>query len=471
MKLGVARSAAATVLLLLLLIIDAAQSFVSPFQHGRPQHHDRGAVFDGSGSGPFLLRRQGAYDDYLESLKRSNSSPETEHPTPWLGVAGDAGDASTSASASTVRAEDPDVGLNNNNNNMELSFQQPAPPRSPPPLEFARSALVEDDQSPIRRTIDDADAAVADAVDDSMTYDWAGASRRVEAGDDDDDVELVERYDSAAGQTGSGSGSVVPESQQQQQQQVLNRAPDSIQLDREANSSVAAANEIPQRRTTLDTTGMTERIMKGTVSTTSEAQATGAGGVSTWEAFQKAEHNWARLKAMQPFTYDPLHNPQDIPPPPQFVTQDVAVGSPACWTKLRESRGQTLDFDVVVCGGTLGILFATALRLKGYAVCVLEAGTLRGREQEWNISMDELMELVELGVLTIDDVDAAVKTAFPGCRSGFKVRMNAQIYVCLSFLFQSGALILLPCLARRYATIVFFYNYSKKKSHLWKGDG
>ncbi|KAL3775716.1 hypothetical protein ACHAW5_003231 [Stephanodiscus triporus] len=79
-----------------------------------------------------------------------------------------------------------------------------------------------------------------------------------------------------------------------------------------------------------------------------------------------------------------------------------------------------LDHDVIVCGGTLGIFFATYLQLRGHDVCVIEAGKLRGREQEWNISMDELDELVRLGVLDQDDVDAVVTTEFPACRSGFK---------------------------------------------------
>jgi len=43
-------------------------------------------------------------------------------------------------------------------------------------------------------------------------------------------------------------------------------------------------------------------------------------------------------------------------------------------------------FDVVVCGGTLGIFMACALQLRGFKVCVVERGPLRGRTQEWNIS-------------------------------------------------------------------------------------
>ena len=158
-------------------------------------------------------------------------------------------------------------------------------------------------------------------------------------------------------------------------------------------------------------------------------RAGGAGGACTYAAFQRVEENWSKLKkSSKPFTYDSSlaaeaqqkHGIMD--PPPQFVSDDVASGSPRAWMKLRSSQGKKLDYDAVVCGGTLGIFFATALALKGNKVCVLEAGDLRGREQEWNISMDELQELVKVGVLTDDDIDAAVTTEFPGCRAGFKNR-------------------------------------------------
>jgi len=159
----------------------------------------------------------------------------------------------------------------------------------------------------------------------------------------------------------------------------------------------------------LDTLGMTERIMR---KTSAEGQAAGAGGASTWDAFLKAEENWAKLKAYKP-------NPTKDRPP-MFVTTDGGTGNPQCWEKLRQQQGKQLDYDVVVCGGTLGIFFAAALQKKGHRVCVVEGGKLRGREQEWNISMKELLELKALGILTQDDIDAAIKTEFPACRSGFK---------------------------------------------------
>ena len=167
-------------------------------------------------------------------------------------------------------------------------------------------------------------------------------------------------------------------------------------------------------------------------------RATGAGGSSTYEAFLRTEERWARVKAFQPFEYDSRvgKSTNKHGPPPQFVTTDGAKGSERCWERLRMSDDNTaLDFDIVVCGGTLGIFFATALALKGHRVCVLEAGVLRGREQEWNISMKEMIELKEIGVLSQEDIDLSVTTEFPGCRSGFK---NKEVSPLTGGYFENG---------------------------------
>lgn len=163
------------------------------------------------------------------------------------------------------------------------------------------------------------------------------------------------------------------------------------------------------------TPSRTQRIMEGIVP---EGQTGGAGGSSTYDAFLRAEENWTRLKQSKPIPDfdDKILNSAR---PKLFVTNDGATGSTACWEKLRSQDGKN-DYDIVVCGGTLGIFFATSLALQGHSVCVVEAGTLQGREQEWNISMDEMVELKELGVLSQEDIDAVVTTEFPGCRSGFK---------------------------------------------------
>mmetsp|Transcript_26304 Transcript_26304/g.52866 ORF Transcript_26304/g.52866 Transcript_26304/m.52866 type:complete len:665 (-) Transcript_26304:1798-3792(-) len=181
----------------------------------------------------------------------------------------------------------------------------------------------------------------------------------------------------------------------------------------------------------------TQRIME---KTSSSGQTGGAGGVSTYDALIRADENWSRLKKSKAFKYDVsnLKRVQNgVPPPPQFVTADGGAGNPKCWEKLRKQAESStpLDYDVVLCGGTLGIFIATALQLRGHAVCVIEAGKLLGREQEWNISMKELLELVELGVLTNADIDDAVKTEFPGCRAGFK---NKEVSPLQGSYFENG---------------------------------
>jgi flavin-dependent dehydrogenase len=181
--------------------------------------------------------------------------------------------------------------------------------------------------------------------------------------------------------------------------------------------------------------GITERMLK---KVPSENQAGGAGGSSTFEAFKRAEENWTRLKAFKAFKYDSKllrWDQNGNPPPKQFVTSDGAFGNPKCWAKLAEQKNKELDFDAIVIGGTLGIFYATYLQLQGHDVCVVEAGKLRGREQEWNISMDELLELVELGVLTQEDVDEVITTEFPACRSGFK---NQEVTPLAGGYFDNG---------------------------------
>jgi len=161
-------------------------------------------------------------------------------------------------------------------------------------------------------------------------------------------------------------------------------------------------------RDVVDTKSLTQRIMENT----SDAQSSGAGGSSTWEAFQRVEANWARLKSYDPSTDDV--NPME------FISTDGASGSQQSWEALRVVDSP--KYDVIVCGGTLGIFIATSLLLMDNTlkIAVIEAGVLQGRAQEWNISMKEMEELVELGVLTNEEVAEAIATEFPGCRSGFK---------------------------------------------------
>ncbi|MDF5721850.1 MAG: FAD-binding oxidoreductase [Rhizonema sp. PD37] len=79
----------------------------------------------------------------------------------------------------------------------------------------------------------------------------------------------------------------------------------------------------------------------------------------------------------------------------------------------------SLDWDVVICGGTLGIFIGCALALMGVRVALIERGTLRGREQEWNISRKELEVFLRLNLLTADELGQAIATDYPKARVSF----------------------------------------------------
>jgi len=78
-----------------------------------------------------------------------------------------------------------------------------------------------------------------------------------------------------------------------------------------------------------------------------------------------------------------------------------------------------LDGDVIVCGGTLGILIACALAVQGVGVVLIERGTLRGREQEWNISRSELDVFLTLNLLSDEELAEAIATQYNPGRVSF----------------------------------------------------
>lgn len=77
------------------------------------------------------------------------------------------------------------------------------------------------------------------------------------------------------------------------------------------------------------------------------------------------------------------------------------------------------DWDVVICGGTLGILLGAVLAQQGWRVALMERGALRGRDQEWNISRHELQTFVQLGLLTTAELEGAIVTEYNPARIQF----------------------------------------------------
>ncbi|MEH2287389.1 FAD-binding oxidoreductase [Nostoc sp.] len=103
------------------------------------------------------------------------------------------------------------------------------------------------------------------------------------------------------------------------------------------------------------------------------------------------------------------------------ILTSVRENSAPVPTLVKESQQPlgVVDFDVLICGGTLGILIGCALAVKGLRVALLERGILRGREQEWNISRKELDVFVELKLLSEEELATAIATQYNPARVSF----------------------------------------------------
>ena len=95
------------------------------------------------------------------------------------------------------------------------------------------------------------------------------------------------------------------------------------------------------------------------------------------------------------------------------------IDAPEVITSSTESLGKC-EVDIVICGGTLGILLGAALQKLGWQVNLIERGILQGRKQEWNISRQELDALVELELLTEAELEQAIATEYNPARVSFQ---------------------------------------------------
>lgn len=101
----------------------------------------------------------------------------------------------------------------------------------------------------------------------------------------------------------------------------------------------------------------------------------------------------------------------------QALREDTAP-IPFVVKESQEALG-TVDWDVIICGGTLGILIGAALQKRGWRVALIERGILRGREQEWNISRKELEVFLELELLSQAELEQAIATEYNPARINF----------------------------------------------------
>jgi flavin-dependent dehydrogenase len=137
-----------------------------------------------------------------------------------------------------------------------------------------------------------------------------------------------------------------------------------------------------------------------TNATATTRDARGAGARTTLDGLRALDAAWAKMRRGD---------------------ATATATATAAFAKRREgasdARGET--YDVAVAGGTLGVLVAAALQRRGARVVVVERGELRGREQEWNVSREELERLVRVGAITTEDADACTRIEFNPIRCGF----------------------------------------------------
>ncbi|KAL6751611.1 hypothetical protein V8C86DRAFT_668952 [Haematococcus lacustris] len=96
------------------------------------------------------------------------------------------------------------------------------------------------------------------------------------------------------------------------------------------------------------------------------------------------------------------------------------------------ARLEHVDFDVVVCGGTLGLMLAATLQRRGHKVAVVDKRLIQGRTQEWNISRGELAALTRAGLLTAEELSSCIASEFNPVRVGFAGGEPIWVNDCLN---------------------------------------
>jgi lycopene cyclase CruP len=103
-----------------------------------------------------------------------------------------------------------------------------------------------------------------------------------------------------------------------------------------------------------------------------------------------------------------------------------------CVIQTQSDALPQLDWDVVICGATLGVFIGAALAQRGWRVALLERGVVKGRRQEWNISRHELTVLTELGLLTPVELETAIVTEYNPGRISFQGGADIWIHDVLN---------------------------------------
>ena len=187
---------------------------------------------------------------------------------------------------------------------------------------------------------------------------------------------------------------------------VASRGEDCVSI---SQTTTNIAQKIAAREKREDDRGGGELDLKG-----EKKAALGAGGQTSLEGLKRIDDVWTEIRNGGGTTAGEFVKTTTT----TTTTTTVGDFEDGCFEGTRK-------FDVVVCGGTLGILLAATLlqqntrNTKKLNVAVIERGKLKGREQEWNVTRKELSVLCALNVLTAKDLDEVICGEFNPIKCGF----------------------------------------------------
>ncbi len=145
-------------------------------------------------------------------------------------------------------------------------------------------------------------------------------------------------------------------------------------------------------------------------------QALAADYPLTVKFFQKipnGEFDLTRVYWWEQRWREGVRNPQ--------TPRQVIFSSPGPTSPLQP--GPTPPYDLIYIGGALGVIHAAVMAQRGYRVLLLERLPFGRMNREWNISRDEIQNLVDLGLLTPAQVEAIIGREY---KDGFNKFFDAN---------------------------------------------
>lgn len=121
-----------------------------------------------------------------------------------------------------------------------------------------------------------------------------------------------------------------------------------------------------------------------------------AGASTSYDAFCRLNAAWEDMRKRKVY---------GLAPKTVKTTKDLLPATPG--------------IDVIVGGGTLGIFVAMALQKRGLKTAVIDRGSVCGRDQDWNVSREELDALIDVGVLTKEQLEDSITVEFNPIKMGF----------------------------------------------------